>query len=133
AGNRIQGTPVISNGVLYVPSRDHSIYAFTLNNLPGNIFQDNFDGYSPGSLPTGTGVSQWTNVNVRGTGFAVNVSNTQESSKPNSLQFTMGSGLKGHAWAQKTYLSGYTSHAAEFYLYLDPSLTYNTQAIALFT
>lgn len=28
--NRIQGTPIISNGTLYVPSRDHSIYAFAL-------------------------------------------------------------------------------------------------------
>ncbi|GAC1393584.1 MAG: hypothetical protein NVS4B11_00060 [Ktedonobacteraceae bacterium] len=33
-GNRIQGTPIISNGVLYVPSRDHSIYAFALAGTP---------------------------------------------------------------------------------------------------
>ncbi|GAC1406083.1 MAG: hypothetical protein NVSMB49_25600 [Ktedonobacteraceae bacterium] len=33
--NRIQGTPIISNGVLYVASRDHSIYAFALAGTPG--------------------------------------------------------------------------------------------------
>lgn len=130
-GNRIQGTPMISNGVLYASSRDHSVYAFTLPN--SSTFQDNFDSYNTGPLPTGSGTNQWTTVNVTGTGFAVNVSNAQANSAPNSLQFTMGSGLKGHAWASKTYSSGFTSHAAEFSLFLDPSLTFDTQAITLFT
>ena len=45
----------------------------------------------------------------------------------------MGSGAKGVAYAKKTYSSSYASHAAEFNLYLGANLTYDTQAIALFT
>ncbi len=138
---RIFGASVISNGALYTPSTDGSIYVFTLKNAPtptstptaGNTFQDNFDSYAPGPLPTGTGTNQWTTVNVTGTGFAVNVSTVQAKSAPNALQFTMGSGLKGHAWASKKYNSGFPTHAAEFSLFLDPGLTYNTQAISLLT
>jgi hypothetical protein len=110
------------------------LYAFGLPSTnAGTIFQDNFDGYAPGALPTGTGTNQWTSVHVAGTGFAVNVSNAQASSAPDSLQFTMGSSLKGHAWASKVYSSGFTSHALELSLFVDPALTYNTQALSLFT
>ncbi len=150
---RVEGASVISNGVLYTPSTDHSLYVFTLKGtstptptptgaatatptptqVGGTIFQNNFDSYSPGPLPTGTGTNQWTTLMGTGTGFATAVSNTQASSAPNSLQFTMGSGLKGYAAALKRYGSTYTTHSAKFSVYLDPSLTYSTQAITLFS
>jgi len=101
---------------------------------PTIIFQDNFDSYSPGPLPTGPGANQWTKVNVKGTGFGVAVSRTQAYSLPNSLQITLGNVARGHAWAEKDYTgASYATHAAEFRLYLDPKLVLGKQPIALFT
>lgn len=101
---------------------------------PTIIFQDKFDSYSPGPLPTGSGANQWTNVNVKGAGFGVAVSSTQSYSPPNSLQITLGNVARGHAWAEKDYAgAGYATHAAEFRLYLDSHLVLGKQAISLFT
>ncbi len=158
---RVEGASVIAGGVLYTPSTDNSLYVFTLKTLPtptptvaatvtptptvaatvtptptqtgSTIFQNNFDSYSPGQLPVGTGTNQWTTVMGTGTGFATAVSNLQASSAPNALQFTMGTGLKGSAAVLKRYGATYTTHSAKFDVYLDPSLTYGTQAITLFS
>jgi len=101
---------------------------------PTTIFQDNFDSYSPGPLPTGPGANQWTKVNVRGAGFGVAVSSIQSHSQPNSLQITLGNVARGHAWAEKDYSgAGYVTHAAQFWLYLDPQLILGKQPISLFT
>ncbi|MDQ2905231.1 MAG: PQQ-binding-like beta-propeller repeat protein [Chloroflexota bacterium] len=135
----VRGPSIISNGVLYTPSADFSIYAFSVPVVPtpvpmgSSIFQDSFDSYVPGALPTGPNQNQWSAVSSTGTGFGVNVSNTQAHSAPNSLQFTLGSGTKGHAWAQAKYTASYTTHAARFNVYIDPQLTLNNQTIALFT
>lgn len=98
---------------------------------PTTIFQDNFDSYTPGPLPTGTGATQWTSVKVTGTGFAVAVSKTVAKSKKNSLQFTLGSGSKGNATAIKQYSTKTATHAVRFSLYLDPTLTFSNQAVGL--
>lgn len=116
----------------------------TLNHAPGGvhaagsnvvtpIFSDNFDTYTPGPLPTGTGTNQWTSVKVKGTTFGVQVTNSISHSTPNSLQFVMGSDAKGHAYAEKTYSTSYTLHAVAFNVYLDPTLTYTKQGIPLMT
>lgn len=128
-GKRLYGASVISNGVLYTPSTDGSIYAFVPQ---GTIFQDNFDSYSPGPLPTGQGSNKWTTVTVTGAGFSLDVSSLQSNSSPNSLRITLGSGLKGNAWVLKKYLRDYPTHAARFRLYLDPGLTFSGQSIGLF-
>jgi hypothetical protein len=96
------------------------------------IFQDNFDSYTPGSLPTGTDTNQWTAVKVAGAGFALAVSNAQPSSPPNSLQVILGSGIHGVAWASKKYANGYAAHAVKFLLYLGGDLNQAGQSIALF-
>ena len=134
ARNKVAGGSVISNGMLYTPSRDGSVYTFNLQNMaiPGLIFQDNFDAYTPGALPTGAGTVQWSAVTVKGTGFALAVSGAQSNSSPNALQVTLSSTIGGSAWALKSYGgTGFTSHATRFSLYLDPSLSTGTQAIAL--
>lgn len=130
---RIEGASVVSNGVLYVPCYDGNIYAFALSSspTPTTAFQDNFDSYTPGPLPTGSAANQWTAANVKGTGFAINVSNTVANSAPNALQFTMGSGLKGDAVVLKKYGATSVTYAAKFSLYLDPTLSY-TNSIDLF-
>lgn len=137
AAKGIQGSSVISNGVLYAPSRDGSIYAFMPRNtaISQLIFQDNFDAYLHGALPTGAGTSQWTAVNVSGTGFGVSVTGKHANSSPNSLQITLGSSLSGSAAATKTYPAGtgYATHACRFSIYLDPTLQFSGQNIALFT
>lgn len=137
AAKGIQGSSVISNGVLYAPSRDGSVYAFTPRNtaISQLVFQDNFDAYLHGALPTGAGTSQWTSVNVSGTGFGVSVTGNHANSSPNSLRITLGSSLSGSAAATKTYPpgTGYATHACRFSLYLDPTLQFSGQNIALFT
>lgn len=145
-GARFVSTPTIINGALYQGSLNGNFFALGLSSstptptpspsgtpFSGTIFQDNFDSYSPGPLPTGTGANQWSSVKTSGTGFAVGVSNAQSHSAPNSLQFTMGSGLKGYAWAKKLYGTGFATHAAKFAVYLDSGLTFSNQPIALFT
>ncbi len=96
------------------------------------IFQDNFDSYmAPGPLPTGTGATQWTSVQTKGAG-AVSVSNAVANSLPNSLQITLGvSSTAEYAYAQETYSTTYTQHAASVAVYLDPSLKL-THSITLF-
>lgn len=88
------------------------------------LFQDNFDSYTaPGSLPTGTGATQWTAVKTKGVG-AVSVTNTQTLSTPNSLQITLGaSTTKEFAYAQKKYSTTYAKHAAKVAVYLPTGFT----------
>src|SRR5690242_12030326 len=94
-----------------MPDRAHASGGGTV------IFQDNFDGYTPGPLPTGSGANQWTNVGVKGTGFGVAVTNAYSDSPPNSLQITLGSGHNGYAWAEKDYSGpGYVEHTVDFNL-----------------
>ena len=97
------------------------------------IFQDNFDSYTaPGPLPTGTGANQWTAVVTKGAG-TLSVSNTVASSAPNSLQITLGvSSTQEYAYAEETYSTTYTQHAASVAVYLDPSLKL-THSITLFS
>lgn len=101
---------------------------------PTPIFQDNFDSYTaPGPLPTGTGANQWTAVVTKGAG-AVSVSNTVASSTPNSLQITLGvSSTQEFAYAQETYSTTYTQHAALVAVYIDPSLKLNHSITLLST
>jgi hypothetical protein len=129
--------------VLYTPAEDGYVYAFTTvvptptptpSPTPsslGPIFQDSFDSYVPGTLPAG-GTNQWTSVNARGAGFGVSVSSAQADSPPNALQFALGTDVKGYAYVRKDYAGTYSSHAARFNLYLDPSFAPN-QTISLLT
>lgn len=128
-GARFVSSATIVNGALYQGNLDGNLFALGLS---ARIFQDNFDNDAPGPLPTGAGTDQWSAVHVTGTGFALNVSTAQANSAPNSLKFTMGSGLKGTDWALKKYATSTTTHAARFALYLDPGLTLNAQPISLF-
>lgn len=98
------------------------------------IFSDTFDSQKVGSLPTGTGATQWRMVNTKGTGFAVAVSSAQAKSKPNALQVHMGSGFPGHAWAEKDYAPANTSltHMVTFHLYLDATFSTAGQFVTLF-
>lgn len=129
------GDKLASNGSLGGSYYEDDVVTSTTTPPPPTvIFQDNFDSYSPGPLPTGPGTNQWTKVSVRGAGFGVAVSSTQAHSLPNSLQVTLGNVARGHAWAEKDYSgAGYTTHAAEFWVYLDPSLKLGTQSVSLFT
>lgn len=96
------------------------------------LFQDNFDSYTaPGSLPTGTGATQWTAVKTKGAG-TVSVSNTQALSTPNSLQITLGaSTTKEFAYAEKTYSTTYAKHAAKVAVYLPTGFS-TPQSVTLF-
>jgi hypothetical protein len=69
---------------------DGSASAFTVRNasIPHLLFQDNFDAYAAGIVPTGAGTDQWSSRGAAGTGFAEDASNAQASSAPNALRIT---------------------------------------------
>src|SRR5579883_762655 len=130
AGDKLSSNASLS-GLYY---EDDVVTSTTTPPPPTVIFQDNFDSYPLGPLPTGPGANQWTKVSIKGAGFGVAVSSAQSHSAPNSLQITLGNVARGHAWAEKDYSgAGYFTHAAQFWVYLDPHLVQGNQAISLFT